>query len=50
MFTYDPDALPGTDVDLDLLTFEERDVIDAAEEEQLRVLVTGLPARPGVRR
>lgn len=51
MFTtaYDPD-LSGPDLDYDLLTFDQRDALDADAEAEARELLTGLPARPGVRR
>lgn len=34
----------------DLLTFEERDVIDAEADDRHRAQLTGLPERPGTRR
>ena len=46
---FDPD-FPGDDLDYDRLDFEQRDEIDAARADDLRALVTGLPARPGTLR
>jgi hypothetical protein len=34
----------------DLLTFEERDALDAEREDLIRAISTGFPARPGTRR
>lgn len=46
---YDPD-FTGPDLDFDLLDFEERDLVEAHDADELRAEVTGLPARPGTRR
>lgn len=46
---YDPD-FPHGEADYDALDFEDRDVVDARQEQDFRVLTTGLPARPGTRR
>lgn len=45
------DDWPAEDeADYDLLTFEQRDLVDAQREQDFRALTTGLPARPGTRR
>lgn len=46
---YDPDLL-GPDLDFDVADYDLLDARDAAHAEDLRVLTTGLPARPGTRR
>lgn len=34
----------------DLLTFEQRDEVDAERADEIRAAVSGLPVRPGTRR
>ncbi|RLK22672.1 hypothetical protein DER29_0511 [Micromonospora sp. M71_S20] len=45
-FPTNPDTREG----YDLLDFEARDDLDDAYADDLRAVVTGLPARPGTRR
>lgn len=43
-------AGPEADELYESLPFEERDDLDAAYADDLRAVLTGLPARPGTRR
>lgn len=43
---HSPD-LDALDEDVDLLDFEARDELDASVAERARVVLRGLPARPG---
>ena len=40
----------GCGLPYDLMTFEERDQVDAERTDAIRETVSGLPARPGTRR
>lgn len=48
---FDPDLAEALGAgEYDLLTFEERDLVDDLAAQDFRALTTGLPARPGTRR
>jgi hypothetical protein len=40
----------GRGLPYDLMTFEERDLVDAERTDAIRETVSSLPARPGTRR
>ncbi|MDG4801749.1 hypothetical protein [Micromonospora sp. WMMD980] len=50
LFDADIVRTPEAREEYDLMTFEERDELDAAHADRMREELTGLPARPGTRR
>lgn len=50
LFEFDAVRLPEAHEDYEWLPFAERDDRDDEHADRLRAAVTGLPARPGVRR